>query len=533
MLEPIVLSEGPLRVVVEPNGRRSAFHLWSANARLVLDRGDLTSATTRERVLKAALADAEARGLEIDGSAIDRLLTNAAAKALVVEKQAIGENGVEPAPEQGTEIALADVEPWPDPVDGDELLRELVRTISRHVALPEGGATGIALWTLHVHAHDAADISPILALASAEKRSGKTTTLEILAALVPRALPTSSISTAALFRAVEKFAPTLLIDEADTALDRNDELRSIVNSGHTRATAFVVRAVGEDFEPRIFRTWGPKAIALIGKLPGTVEDRAILIRMRRKRPDETVKRLRRSTLVTELESLRRRSARWAADSIANLRTADPIVPNQLHDRAADNWRPLLAMADLIGGTWPERARKAALTLQGDAEDDDSAGVKLLADIRKIFTEKTTERIPSRDLADALAELEDRPWPEWRRGSPLTPTSMARLLKPFGISPKQLRIDGDKARGYELADFEDVFARYLPVETVHPVQSSDDAGNGASANRYTGDNRTGSKSAENPHRSCDVPPVPVQNPDPVESGDASDVTDHTQQVTRWY
>ncbi len=138
---------------------------------------------------------------------------------------------------------FADPEPWPDKVDGATLLEALAGAFTRHAVLPDGAAAVLALWVVHAHAHDAASISPILGLISPVKRCGKTTALSIVQALSPRALPAANITAAALFRVVEKWSPTVLIDEADTFLRDNDELRGVLNSGHNRATAFVVRTV--------------------------------------------------------------------------------------------------------------------------------------------------------------------------------------------------------------------------------------------------------------------------------------------------
>lgn len=165
----------------------------------------------------------------------------------------------------GSAVLFADPEPWPDAVDGTALLADIAETFAERVVLPEGAADVLALWVLHAHAHDAAYVSPILVLQSPEKQCGKTTTFTVLQTLVPRVLPTSNITSAALFRAVEKWRPTLLIDEADSFLRDNEDLRGILNSGHVRTTAFVIRTVGDEHEPKTFSTWGPKAIALIGK----------------------------------------------------------------------------------------------------------------------------------------------------------------------------------------------------------------------------------------------------------------------------
>ncbi len=377
--------------------------------------------------------------------------------------------------DKGSGGLFADLEPWPDPVDGAALLDALAAAFIRHVVLPDGAADALALWVAFAHAHAAAQVSPIMALLSPEKRCGKTTCLTIIQALAPRALPTANITAAALFRTVEKWGPTVLIDEADTFLRDNDELRGILNSGHARASAFVVRTVGDNHEPRHFRTWAPKAIAFIGALPDTLADRSIPVRLRRKRPDEIVERLRLDRM-DELTFLKRQAARWAADNLDALRGADPDVPVDLHDRAADNWRTMLAIADRVEGGWRDRARATARAFSSDGDDEASAAVMLLADIRAIFGERGVERIASADLVAALVDMEHRPWPEWRHGKPLTVRGVARLLRRFGIAPGTIRAaSGETPKGYRRDQFKDAFARYVPVlsaTTPQPAESLD-------------------------------------------------------------
>src|SRR5262245_1023635 len=235
---------------------------------------------------------------------------------------------------------LIDPEPWSEPVDAARLLDDITNVASKHLVLPKGAAEVLALWVLHAHAHDCFDISPVLAITSPTPECGKTTCLTLLGALVPRPCHAANITAAALFRAVEKWQPTLLIDEADTFLKNSDELRGVLNSGHQRSSAFVIRTTGDDHELRQFRTWAPKAVALIGKLPPTLASRAIHIELRRKMVSESVERLR-SDRVDHLEPLCRQAARWVADNSISLRTADPMMPEALSGRAADNWRPLV------------------------------------------------------------------------------------------------------------------------------------------------------------------------------------------------
>lgn len=370
---------------------------------------------------------------------------------------------------QGSALTLSDPELWPDAVHGAELLDAIARVHARYVVLPDGAADAAALWDVHTYLTDVLDVSPILGLTSPQKRCGKSTHLDVHRAIVRRPVGASNISPAALFRVVEMMTPTLLIDEADTFLRSSDELRGIVNAGHTRSTAEVVRTVGDDHEPRRFRTFCPKAIAAIGELPGTIDDRAIVVRMKRRASGEPVERLRRDRIDSALEPLRRKAARWAADNATAIREADPDVPAALNDRAADNWRPLLAIADLAGGDWPKRARAAAVALSGeDVCADTDVRVQLLADLRGII--ENDDHASTEALLNRLNVMADRPWPEWSHGKPLTARGLARLLKPFGIASKTVRLSTTETpKGYDRADFDDAFARYLPAENATTPQ----------------------------------------------------------------
>jgi putative DNA primase/helicase len=352
---------------------------------------------------------------------------------------------------------LQDPDPWLEPVDVADLLNVLCKTAKSHLVLPDGAAEALALWVLFSHAHDCFDISPVLGITSPTPECGKTTVLTFLGAVAPRPLPAANITPAAVFRAVEKWSPTVLIDEADTFLRDNNELRGILNSGHQRRNAYVVRTVGEDHEPKRFRTWGPKAVALIGKLPATLSSRAIHIEMRRKTAAERVTPLRLDRL-EHLERLQRQAARWAQDNVHALRQADPQMPTSLHGRTADNWRPLIAIADSAGKTWADRVRGIAEKLTSERVEE-TAGVMLLEDISAHFEEVSKDECNSADLVAWLVDREDRPWCEWRGGKPLTQRQLARLLEPFGISPKQIW-KGRNLRGYEKRQFSDAFTRYL-------------------------------------------------------------------------
>jgi len=350
--------------------------------------------------------------------------------------------------------------PWPEKVDGAELLNEMARTFRRFIVLPKHADDALALWIAFTYFADVVEVAPILAAVSPEKRCGKTTLLALLNRLANRTLAASSISPAALFRAVEKWSPSLLIDEADAFLRDNEELRGILNSGHTRDTAFVIRTVGEDFEPRRFSTWGPKAIALIGHLPDTLTDRSVVVELRRKSAAERVEKLRHAG---DFEPIVRRCLRFANDNREAIRRGRPSIPEELHDRAGDNWEPLLAIADVAGGDWPTKARQAASVLSGTTPDGDSAKVELLRDIQALFGGRLAgrEAVSSAELVELLTEDKTGRWAEFSHGKALTQRQLARLLRPFGIIPGSVRLADSTPKGYRVEAFNDAFTRYLP------------------------------------------------------------------------
>jgi putative DNA primase/helicase len=237
-----------------------------------------------------------------------------------------------------------EIEPWGEIVDGEQLLNDMVSIFKRYAILPDHAPEVAALWIVNTYVHDAGYNSPMIMITSPEKRCGKTTTLNLLQALVNKPLPAGNISPAAIYRAIEKWQPALLIDEADTFLKNNEEVAGVINSGHTKPSAFVIRCDGENNEPKQFSTWCPKVIAGIGSQRDTLEDRSIIFPLRRKLPHEQVERLRLDR--EGFDDLKRKCARWAIDNFTKCKNSDPLPIQELEDRANDNWLPLLAIADL-------------------------------------------------------------------------------------------------------------------------------------------------------------------------------------------
>src|SRR5579885_1810903 len=350
-------------------------------------------------------------------------------------------------------------EPWPEAVDGASLLTECAGTINRYVALPEGAADVAALWIAHAHCFNACQHTPRLNITAPEKGCGKTLFLDVLHVLAPKAIRTENITTAVLFRIVDRETPTLLIDEYDSFLTENEELRGALNAGHKRGGC-IMRCEGDNNEVKIFKTFAPVALAGIRSLPGTLADRSIIIRMQRIAPGEKRQPFDSRRVEHETAALFRKLARFALDNLSTLENCDPKLPEGAVNRIADNWRPLFAIAEVAGGEWPERVRRAYELLAKPDDDAESLGVLLLADMRALFHERG-DRLLSADVVDALGKKEERPWPELRNGRPITARQLAALLKRFGIRPTILRAGDDRGKGYVLDDFRDVCARYLP------------------------------------------------------------------------
>jgi hypothetical protein len=317
---------------------------------------------------------------------------------------------------------------------------------------------------------EAAVHSPILLATSAEANSGKTTLINLVGFLVPRGMPCVGISEAALFRGIELYEPTVIVDEADTAFVENEALRAVVNSGWTKGSG-VLRCIGDENAPHLFPTFCPKAIGMKGrKLPDTTLSRCVVIEMKRKKPSDRAEYFRHLDNA-ELGELRRQCMRWSIDNAEALNDLAPQMPPGFDNRLGDNWALMLGVADRIGGEWPRQARQAAGAISKVGEVA-SIGAQLLADIREIFCGQDQRehfgnvlflchRVASTELISLLGQMKDRPWPEWKNGKPLTEAGLARLLKQYGVVPLQKQIDGERFNGYFRADFEDDWERYLP------------------------------------------------------------------------
>lgn len=365
---------------------------------------------------------------------------------------------------------------------GAELLEEVHGFLGRFVAYPSADAhTAHVLWIAHVHLMEAWESTPRIAFLSPEPGSGKTRALEITETLVPRPVEAVNVTPAYLFRKVadEAGRPTILFDEIDTVFGPkakdNEEIRGLLNAGHRRgavAGRCVVR--GKLIETEEIPAFCAVALAGLGGLPDTILSRSVIIRMRRRAPNETVEPYRRRDHAPQGHVLRQQLEEWAADVEHGMADARPAMPVGVVDRDADVWEPLLAVAERAGGIWPERARVAAVALVADSKrGTPSLGIKLLADLRTIFG--TEDHLATEDILTQLHRIEESPWGDLR-GKPLDARGLAQRLRPYDIKPTTVRILASTPKGYRREDLHDAWARYLgapPHESATSATSETD------------------------------------------------------------
>lgn len=353
------------------------------------------------------------------------------------------------------------------PRDGASLLNQVYDLIGRFVAYPsEHDRVAHALWIAHAHAMDAWESTPRLAFLSEEPASGKTRALEVSEPLVPRPVEAVNVSPAYLFRKVadEAGRPTILFDEIDTVFGpkakENEEIRGLFNAGHRKgAVAGRCVVIGKQVKTEEIPAYCALAVAGLGDLPDTILTRSVVIRMRRRSSDEKVEAWRRRIHAPEAQEIRDQLALWAETALGSVIDTWPEMPDGVTDRDADVWESLLAVADVAGGTWPERARAAAVALVTRVkETSPSLGVRLLSDLRNVFD--TADKLSTDTILKQLHKIDEAPWGDIR-GKPLNDLGLAKRLKGYGIKPKPVRIGGDVCRGYDRQDFHDAWKRYLP------------------------------------------------------------------------
>jgi Protein of unknown function (DUF3631) len=400
----------------------------------------------------------------------------------------------------------------PRPPEGASLLAELHAALTRYVVLPSPvAADAVTLWIAASHAQPAWEHAPRLAVVSPLKRCGKSRLLDIVAETCFAPLITVNATIAAVVRSIGADPPTLLVDEADTLwgtkkqADNNEDLRGLLNAGHQRNRPMLRWDVASRTAEQL-DTFAMAMLAAIGDLPDTIMDRAVVIRMRRRAPGEQVDPYRTRRDAPPLHDLRDRLTAWTREHLPQLQHAQPAMP--LEDRAADTWEPLIAVADLAGGDWPARARAAAEAMtaaEAEHEEDTSAGVRLLGDLREVFEQAGAEALYSATILETLHKLDEAPWADWY-GHPLRARELANLLRAYQVRPRDVREHGTgpQRKGYTRADLYEPWARYVPRQPRQP--------------------RHGDEAAAQPGREPVADAEPVAATSATEPGPVADVAD---------
>jgi Protein of unknown function (DUF3631) len=475
----------------------------------------------------------------------------------------------------GQALTYPPVNPWPDPVDGAELLTEISATLPHYVRLSRAEYDAAALGMVHSHVFDFFDVMPIVTISSPQKRSGKTRLMRLAARVSPKALFISGNTAAFLVRAIDRDHPNVFADEFDAVTkgdpEKAEAMRAHINALFDREGSYVGKCVPTEngHEPRRFTVWSTLWLAGIKKPPPTIEDRAIRIQPKRKLPGDKVKSLRLRD-GPEFDVFRRKAARFAIDSERALRNANPSCPDGLaeySDRAADAWSPLFAIADVAGGDWLERAHRAALILSGLQDDAGDRGeaatdaddeLALLMDVRTILLAidalapeakdlradkqiavkalmtarsladagkepdkppKITPVIGGEQLANALglpALFPDRSWSEWAHGRPIKSHHIVAILREYGILSKTVRFPDSAGVmwGFSRDALDDAFSRYVPSPPIHPLRDKKSA-----YRPYSTENVEENAKKSNPYKFHASPDTPGET-----HGDASNPAD---------
>jgi hypothetical protein len=372
--------------------------------------------------------------------------------------------------------------------DAAALLDDVEAFLRKFVAYPgEHHAHAHTLWIAHTWWMDCWESTPRIAFLSPEPGSGKTRALEVTEPLVPRPIHSINTTAAYLFRKVGDplGRPTILYDEIDTVFGpkarEHEEVRGLINAGHRKyATAGRCVVRGKNVETEELPAYCAVALAGLDDLPDTIMTRSVIVRMKRRRPDEQIKPWRRRVNSAEAQRLYERLINWS-NSATPLQDGWPDMPDSIEDRDADVWEALLAVADLAGGHWPQTARTAAVKLVAESRDrKPSLGVLLLRDMRTVFADD--DRLPTADILTALNKIDEAPWAKIQKGEPLTARGLASRLAKYGIGSRDMHFGAQVLKGYARAEFIDAWDRY-----IQPLSASEEnATSATSATAQTAD-----------------------------------------------
>ncbi|WP_170604846.1 DUF3631 domain-containing protein [Ruegeria arenilitoris] len=338
--------------------------------------------------------------------------------------------------EDDTPDLLEETPIWYEPVSGPDLAESIHDRLMRHILFQnDEEADAVTLWVMSSWLMDRWYLFPKLFITSPEPGCGKSTLAEVVEAFSRKPLYCSQVSQAALFRVIEMYQPTLLLDEADLTIKNNDDLVSLINAGHTKRHANVLRTqeVNNDHPPRVFSVWAPQVISGIGRQNAALESRCVKVELRRKLVNEKTERKPGNLFELHPED-RQKLARWAQDFPQEHIDHDILPMNLGSDRVQDNWQPLYKVAFSLGEEWLERAKAAYHTMEsGHGINDLPIPLQLVWDIWLLFEEQKKENLPTSRIVDKLNADPDAPWCEINRGQPLTQHSMMGRLRKYKIT----------------------------------------------------------------------------------------------------
>jgi hypothetical protein len=358
-----------------------------------------------------------------------------------------------PLPEDGKGISAGD--------SGKDVFDRTRDFITRFVAVTVHEAIAIALWIMMCHAIGAFDCVGYLMIVSAEKGTGKTRLLEVLRLLVPRPWLIGRAPAITMALTLDRERVTLLLDETDAAFTSRstytETLRGILDAGYLRNGTITTRKDGEPIDLSVF---GPKALAGIGRLPGTIAHRSIPINLQRKLPSDNIERFREKRAVPEAELIKA-DLQLFGEWFASQDHPEPKGLDGLGDRAADISEPLLQIEECCGDDVAAVAQEAILALCNPAtHEEPSPGVDALNAVRELFDETfrrpelfeqntTIRKLRSSDIAKKLGVSEKM---------------VSKTLEPYGIRPQAIRFGPVSVRGY-YAQFEAAWQRYTTPATT--------------------------------------------------------------------
>ena len=349
---------------------------------------------------------------------------------------------------------------WSHPVDGVELLEEIAATYKRYCLLPAHAADVLAVWVFLSYCYQKFEFAAVVAVWSPEPACGKGRVLDVTEKIAHRAFRTSNTSAAVLYHSVSKGDLSVLIDEFDSVTDQQREaIGNILKSGfQSNGKAHRMAEINGEQTVVEFSTYCPKMLATLGldNVDKATRTRSIGIPMQKKKRGDKIVKFRRY----DGSEIRRKCLRWVRDNVPALEAVKPMDLDECAtDRQEDVWEPLVAIARVAGGDWEKRIREAASNLSGGANTaaTEAVGHQLLSAMREYFI-ANGDKADTKTLIERLNNSGD--FLGINRGRGLTPYFLAQHLKPYGIEPRNLKLEGKVVKGYDRAGFEDAFATYL-------------------------------------------------------------------------